>query len=62
MLVLRVLGLLLVLGTAGAIVLWLFTGDRRYRQWAWKIFRVGLVVLFVFLSLFALERVFAPMI
>ncbi|MBR0566663.1 hypothetical protein J5J83_11110 [Azoarcus sp. L1K30] len=62
MLVLRVVGLLLVLATAGSIILWLLTGDRRYRQWAWKIFRVGLVVLLVFLSLFALERVLAPMV
>lgn len=62
MLVLRVVGLLLVLATAGSITLWLLTGNRRYRQWAWKIFRVGLVVLLVFLSLFALERVLAPMV
>jgi hypothetical protein len=62
MLVLRIVGLLLVLGIAGSILLWLLTGKRRYRQWAWKIFRAGLVVLFVFLSLFALERILAPMI
>ncbi|AWI76967.1 MAG: hypothetical protein C0607_13185 [Azoarcus sp.] len=62
MLVLRVVGLLLLLGIAGSILLWLLTGNRRYRQWAWKIFRAGLVVLFVFLSLFALERLLAPMI
>ncbi|MCK9258536.1 MAG: hypothetical protein RBT39_00930 [Azoarcus sp.] len=62
MLVLRIVGLLLVLGIAGSILLWLLTGKRSYRQWAWKIFRAGLVVLFVFLSLFALERILAPMI
>lgn len=61
MLVLRVVGVLMVLGVAGAILLWLLTGNPRYRTWAWKLFRAGLVILFVFLSLFALERVLAPM-
>lgn len=57
----RLLGLLLVLGVAGAVLMWLLTGNPRYRVLAWKIFRAGLVVLFVFLSLFAIERVLAPM-
>lgn len=61
MLILRVVGVLLVLGVGGSILLWVVTGNRRYRVWAWKIFRVGLVFLLVVMSLFALERVFAPM-
>ena len=62
MLILRVVGVLLVLGVGGSILLWVLTGNRRYRAWAWKIFRVGLVFLLVVMSLFALERVLVPMI
>lgn len=61
MLVMRLVGLLLVLGIAGAVLLWLLTGNPRYRVLALKIFRAGLVAMFVFLSLFAIERVLAPM-
>ena len=46
MLVLRLLGLLAVLAVGGSVVLWLVTGDPRYRGWAWRAFRVALVVLF----------------
>lgn len=62
MLILRVVGVLMVLGIGASILLWLLTGNRRYRAWAWKIARIGLVFLFVVLSLFALERVLAPMV
>jgi|JRYD01.1.fsa_nt_gb hypothetical protein len=61
MLILRLFGLLAVLGIAGSIVLWLVTGDARFKAWAWRAFRIALVVLFVFLALFALERVLAPL-
>lgn len=61
MLILRIVGVLLALGVGGSLLLWLLTGNRRYRAWAWKIFRAALVVLFVILSLFAIERVLAPM-
>lgn len=61
MLILRLFVLLAVLGIGGSIILWMLTGDPRYRAWAWKAFRVALVVLFVFLALFALERVLVPL-
>ncbi|NLF52832.1 MAG: hypothetical protein GX576_00235 [Thauera phenolivorans] len=61
MLILRLFALLAVLGIAGSILLWLVTGDPRFKAWAWRAFRIALVVLFVFLALFALERVLAPL-
>ncbi|NMG33407.1 hypothetical protein GRF61_02970 [Azoarcus sp. TTM-91] len=61
MLILRLCAVLVALGIGGSLLLWLFTGNPRYRRWAWNMFRAGVVVLFVFLALFALERVLAPM-
>lgn len=60
MLIMRVLVLLAVLAIGGSVLLWLLTGNPRYRAWAWKAFRITLVVLFVLLALFALERVLVP--
>ncbi len=60
MLILRILGLLAVLGIGGSLVLWILTGDARYRVWAWKAFRVALVLILAILALFALERVMVP--
>ncbi len=61
MLLMRLFMLLAVLGIGGSLILWMLTGNPRYRAWAWKAFRVALVVLFVFLALFALERVLVPL-
>ncbi len=60
MLILRILGLLAVLGIGGSLVLRILTGDARYRVWAWKAFRVALVLILAILALFALERVMVP--
>lgn len=61
MLVLRLLIVLLGLGIGGSIALWLLSGQERYRRWAWKLFRLGLIVLLGILALFALERVLLPL-
>lgn len=61
MLIMRLFMLLAVLGIGGSVILWMLTGDPRYRAWAWKAFRIALIVLFVFLALFALERVLMPL-
>ncbi|MCL1861686.1 MAG: hypothetical protein FWG52_09180 [Proteobacteria bacterium] len=55
----RIVGLLLCLGTGASLILWMLTGDSRYRAWAWNLFRVGVAAAFVILALFALERVLA---
>jgi len=61
MLIMRVLLLLAVLGVGGSVVLWLLTGHPRYKTWAWKIFRVGIVVLAAVMALFVIERVLVPL-
>lgn len=62
MLILRVLLLLAILSIGGSTLLWLLTGNPRYRTWAWKAVRAALIVLFVLFALFALERVLAPVV
>ncbi|HRP23105.1 MAG TPA: hypothetical protein PLF79_12380 [Thauera sp.] len=62
MLIMRLLLLLAVLAIGGSVILWQLTGNPRYKAWAWKAFRASVVVLFVFLALFAIERVLAPMV
>ncbi len=61
MLIMRFMLLLAVLGVGGAMVLWLLTGKTQYRSWAWKIFRVSVMLVFAVLALFAIERVLVPM-
>lgn len=58
----RFLLLLAVLAIGGSVILWQLTGNPRYKAWAWKAFRASVVLIFVFLSLFAIERILAPMI
>ncbi len=60
MLIMRFLLLFAVLSIGGSMILWSLTGNPRYKAWAWKAFRATVVVLFVFLALFAIERVLAP--
>ena len=62
MLIMRLVLLLAVLGVGGSVILWLLTGNPRYRDWAWKLFRVGVVVLLAILALFAIERVLVPLV
>lgn len=60
MVLIRLFAILALIGTGGSLVAWMLTGNPKYRIWAWNCFRAGIVVLFVFLALFALERVFVP--
>jgi len=57
MLLVRVIAVLLSLGIGASLILWILTGQSRYRAWAWNLFRVGVVAAFVILALFVLERV-----
>lgn len=61
MLIMRLLLLLAVLGIGGAMLLWLVTGQPQWRLRAWKALRIALVVVFVYLALFALERLLVPL-
>ncbi len=56
MVVLRLIGVLVLIGIVGAIVLYLFTRNRRYLTFAWRLFQFAFVFLLVFLALYLLER------
>lgn len=60
MLVIRLFAILALIGIGGSLVAWLLSGNPRYLRLAWTFFRVALVVVAVFLALFALERIFVP--
>jgi hypothetical protein len=55
-LVLRLVGILVLIGIVGAIALYLFTRNRRYLTFAWRVFQFAFVFLVVFLALYLLER------
>ena len=57
MLALRILAVLVVLLVGGALVTFLFTRDRRFLRFAWRVLKYGLVVAAIVLALFALERI-----
>ena len=54
--VLRLVGILVLIGIVGAIALYLFTRNRRYLAFAWRVFQFAFVFLLVFLALYLLER------
>ncbi|KPK20531.1 MAG: hypothetical protein AMJ67_00785 [Betaproteobacteria bacterium SG8_41] len=56
MLVLRLVGILVLIALVGSVALYLFTRNRRYLTFAWRVFQFGFVFLLVFLTLYALER------
>ena len=56
MLVLRLVGILVLIGIVGAIALYLFTRNRRYLTFAWRVFQFAFVFLLVFLAFYVLER------
>jgi hypothetical protein len=56
MLVLRLLGFLVLITIAGSFALYLFTRNRRYLTFAWRVFQFAFVFLLVFLALYVLER------
>ncbi len=62
MLILRLLGTLAAIGIGLSFVLWLITGQARYRYWAWNMLRAGVIVLAVFFAIVVLERVFIPLV
>ena len=56
MLVLRLMGILVLITIVGSIGLYLFTHNRRYLTFAWRVFQFAFVFLLVFLALYVLER------
>ena len=56
MLVLRLVGVLVLIAITGSLALYLFTKNRRYLAFAWRVFQFAFVFLLVFLALYVLER------
>ncbi|HLF39369.1 MAG TPA: hypothetical protein VI545_06760 [Burkholderiales bacterium] len=56
MLVLRLIGILALIAIVGSIALYLFTRNRRYLTFAWRVFQFAFVFLLVFMALYVLER------
>jgi hypothetical protein len=55
-LVLRLVGILVLIAIAGSVALYLFTRNRRFLDYARRIFQFALIFLLVFMALFVLER------
>lgn len=56
MLVLRLLAILAVIAIAGGFVAFLFSGNRRYLAFSWKVFRYSLAIGLLLFVLLAAER------
>ncbi|HUF82132.1 MAG TPA: hypothetical protein VMN03_13435 [Burkholderiales bacterium] len=56
MLVLRLVGILVLVAIVGSLALYLFTRNRRYLTFAWRIFQFAFVFLVIFMALYVLER------
>jgi hypothetical protein len=56
MLILRLIGILALIAIIGSIALYLFTRNRRYLTFAWRVFLFAIVFLLAFLALYVLER------
>lgn len=57
MLILRFLAVVVVIAVIGGVVAYLFTGDRKYVLFSWRLFRYALVVALLVFALLILERV-----
>jgi hypothetical protein len=56
MLVLRIVGILVVITILGSLAFYLFTRNRRYLTFAWRVFQFAFVLLLAFMALYVLER------
>jgi hypothetical protein len=56
MIVLRLAGLLVLITLVASLALYLFTRNRRYLTFAWRVFQFAFVFLLVFMALYVLER------
>jgi len=56
MILLRLFGFVVAVAVGASILLYVFTGQRRWLKLAWNSFRFGLLVAVAVLLIFALER------
>jgi hypothetical protein len=53
---LRVVGFLVLIVITGAVGMYVFTKDRRWLRWAWRVFTGALVVALIVAAFLVLER------
>ena len=56
MIVLRLIGILALITMGASLVMYLFTRNRRYLNFAWRVFQLAVVFLLVFMVLYVVER------
>ena len=56
MLLLRILGLATAIALGVSVLLWAYTGERRWLRFAWRIFRYAVFAILLVLLLFFAER------
>jgi len=56
MLILRLVGILALIAVTASIALYLFTRNRRFLTFAWRVFQFAFIFLLVFMALYVLER------
>ena len=59
MLLIRILGLATAVVLGVSVLLWAFTGERRWLQLAWRVFRYAVFAILLVLLLFLAERLLA---
>jgi hypothetical protein len=55
-LVVRIIGVLVAIGLGTCVLLWLTTGERKWLQLAWRLFKAALFVVLLLLLLLFGER------
>jgi hypothetical protein len=53
---LRVVGFLVLIVLAGAVGMYVFTKDRRWLKWAWRVFTAAVAVALIVAAFLVLER------
>lgn len=56
MVVLRILAVIAVIAIGGSILLYLFTGDRRYLALAWRLLKYAAILALILFGLLIAER------
>lgn len=56
MIVLRLIGILVLITIGASLAMYLITRNRRYIDFAWRVFQLAVVFIIVFMVLFVVER------
>jgi hypothetical protein len=56
MVFLRLIGILVLIVVGAALIMYLFTRNRRYLHFVWRVIQLAIVFLMVFMALYILER------